>query len=67
VKTLVSLYAAVGGAQQQLLQRKSGVQLLVSCGGGRRLADGLRKQHVSTIRLPVLETLEDFFAILDCT
>jgi hypothetical protein len=42
-------------------------QLLVSCGGVRRLADGLRKQHVSTIRLPVWETLEDFFAILDCT
>ncbi len=35
-------------------------QLLVSCGGGRRLADGLRKQHVRTIRLPVWDTLEDF-------
>ncbi len=34
-------------------------QLLVSCGGGRRLADGLRKQHVHTIRLPVWDTLED--------
>jgi hypothetical protein len=38
--------------------RKS--QLLVSCGGGRRPADGLRKQHVRTIRLPVWDTLEDF-------
>jgi hypothetical protein len=38
-------------------------QLLVSCGGGRRLADGLRKQHVRTIRLLVWDTLEDFFAI----
>ena len=35
-------------------------QLLVSCGGGRRLADGLRKQHVRTIRLLVWDTLEDF-------
>ncbi len=42
-------------------------QLLVSCGGGRRLADGLRKQHVRTIRLPVWDTLEDFFATSDCT
>jgi hypothetical protein len=39
------------------------VQLLVSCGGGRRLADGLRKQHVHTIQLLVWDTLEDFFAI----
>ncbi len=38
-------------------------QLLVSCGGGRRPADGLRKQHVGTIRLLVWDTLEDFFAI----
>ncbi len=35
-------------------------QLLVSCGGGRRPADGLRKQHVRTIRLLVWDTLEDF-------
>jgi hypothetical protein len=35
-------------------------QLLVSCGGGRRPADGLRKQHVRTYRLPVWDTLEDF-------
>jgi hypothetical protein len=38
-------------------------QLLVSCGGGRRPADGLRKQHVRTYRLLVWDTLEDFFAI----
>jgi hypothetical protein len=42
-------------------------QLLVSCGGGRRLADGLRKQLVRTIRLLVWDTLEDFFATSDCT
>ncbi len=42
-------------------------QSLVSCDGGRRPADGLRKQQVRTIRLPMWETLEDFFAILDCT
>ncbi len=42
-------------------------QLLVSCGGGRRLADRLRKQHGRTIRLPVWDTLEDFSATLDCT
>ncbi len=35
-------------------------KLLVSCGGGRRLADGLRKQHVRPIRLLVWDTLEDF-------
>jgi hypothetical protein len=39
-------------------------QLLVSCGGGRRPADGLRQQHVRTIRLLVWDTLEDFTAIL---
>jgi hypothetical protein len=32
----------------------------ISCGGGRRLADGLHKQHVRTIRLLVWDTLEDF-------
>ncbi len=36
------------------------VQLIVNCGGGRRLADGLRKQHVGTIRPLVWDTLEDF-------
>ncbi len=40
------------------------LQLLVSCGGGRRPADGLRQQHVRTIRLLVWDTLEDFTAIL---
>ncbi len=35
-------------------------QLLVSCGGRRRPADGLRQQHVRTIRLLVWDTLEDF-------
>ncbi len=35
---------------------KKEFQLLVSCGGGRRLADGLRKQHVRTVRLPVWDT-----------
>jgi hypothetical protein len=39
-------------------------QLLVSCGGGRRPADGLRKQHVRTIRLLVWDTLEDIFFFL---
>ncbi len=39
-------------------------QLLVSCGGGRRLADGLRQQHVRTIRLLMWDTLVDFTAIL---
>ncbi len=38
-------------------------QLLVSCGGRRRPADGLRQQHVRTIRLLVWDTLEDFTAI----
>jgi hypothetical protein len=33
---------------------------LVSCGGGRRPVDGLRQQHVRTIRLLVWDTLEDF-------
>ncbi len=42
------------------ITKKPCSQLLVSCGGGRRLADGLRKQHVRTIRLPVWDTLEDF-------
>jgi hypothetical protein len=36
------------------------LQLLVSCGGGRRPADGLRQQHVRTIQLLVWNTLEDF-------
>ncbi len=35
-------------------------QSLVSCGGGRRPADGLHQQHVRTIRLLVWDTLEDF-------
>jgi hypothetical protein len=34
-------------------------QLLVSCGGGRRPVNGLRKQHVHTIRPLVWDTLED--------
>ncbi len=36
----------------------------VSCGVRRRPADGLRSQHVCTIRLLVWDTLENFFAIL---
>jgi hypothetical protein len=43
------------------------VQSLVSCGGGRRPADGLRQQHVRTIRLLVWDTLEDFTATLTYT
>jgi hypothetical protein len=35
-------------------------QLLVSCGGGRRLVDGLRQQHVHTIRPLMWDTLEEF-------
>ncbi len=35
------------------------MQLLVSCGGGRRPVDGLRQQHVHTIRPLVWDTLED--------
>ncbi len=43
------------------------MQSLISCGGGRRPVDGLRQQHVRTIRLPVWDTLEDFTAILTYT
>jgi hypothetical protein len=39
-------------------------QLFVSCGGGHRPVNGLRQQHVHTIRLLVWDTLEDFTAIL---
>ncbi len=51
----------------QVINKPCVKQLLVSCGGGRRPAGWLRKQHARTIRLLVWETLEDFFAILDCT
>ncbi len=51
-----------GGGGAYILQHLTIVmsQLLVSCGGGRRPADGLRKQHVRTIRLLLWDTLEDF-------
>ncbi len=39
-------------------------QSLVSCGGRRRPVNGLRQQHVHTIRLLVWYTLEDFTAIM---
>ncbi len=39
--------------------KKNLCELLVSCGGGRRLVDGLRQQHVHTIRPLVRDTLED--------
>jgi hypothetical protein len=55
-----------GPGKEQERNRK-GDQLLVSCGGGRRLADQLRQQHGRTIRLPVWDTLEDFTAILTYT
>ncbi len=46
---------------------KKTVQSLVSCIGRQRPADGLRQQHVRTIRLLVWDTLEDFTAILTYT
>ncbi len=39
------------------------LQSLVSCGGGRRPGDGLRKQHVHTIRLLMWDTLEDLLLL----
>ncbi len=50
--------------QETRNNNRDSVQLLVSCGGRRRPADGLRQQHVRTIRLLVWDTLEDFTAIL---
>jgi hypothetical protein len=35
------------------------IQSLVSCGGGWRPVDGLRKQHIHTIRPLMWDTLED--------
>ncbi len=53
------------GSWARLMLNK--VQSLVSCGGGQRPADGLRQQHVRTIRLLEWDTLEDFTAILTYT
>jgi hypothetical protein len=47
--------------------KRSRDQSLISCSGGRRQADGLRQQHVRTIRLLVWDTLEDFTTILTYT
>jgi hypothetical protein len=46
--------------QPHFMSKATQTQLLVSCGGGRRPADWLRKQHVRTIGLLVWDTLEDF-------
>jgi hypothetical protein len=42
-------------------------QSLVSFGGRRRPADGLRQKHIHTIQLLVWNTVEDFTAILTYT
>ncbi len=42
-----------------MFKENSKIQLLVGCGGGGRPVDGLRQQHVHTIRLLVWDTLED--------
>jgi hypothetical protein len=61
---LKGLSSEMGLAESSMNRQDSlkvrGVQSLVSCGGGRRPADGLRQQHVRTIRLLVWDTLEDF-------
>ncbi len=52
MKTLVSLYAAVGGAQQQLLQRKSGVAVTpVACKSKVFLGKAMRWGHLSVYML----------------